>query len=112
MGRDVVPELRLGEDNKLAVAISLLTAPEIDEAGEGTLVMGEVQPPDTCELGTVISRGAIVALEEALVEQLNRPGLGEIGIVTVVGYAKESGMLVAACDMIHAAIVLDMGGDG
>ena len=109
---EVVPELGFGEDNELSVAIGLLSAPEIDKAREGALVLCEVQAPDTRELGTIIGRGTIVALEEAFVEQLYGPGLGEVGIVTVVGQTKESGMLIAARDVIQTTVILDVGCDG
>ena len=34
MGRDIIPELGLGEDDQLSVAVGLLAAPEVDEARE------------------------------------------------------------------------------
>lgn len=46
MGRDVVPELGFGEYDQLSAAVGLLAAPQVDEAGEGTLAAGEVEPPD------------------------------------------------------------------
>ena len=71
---DIIPELRFCEDDEHAVALMtwapVLTAPEIDEAREGTLVMGEVQTPHTRELETAVGIGVFIALEVLLVHQL------------------------------------------
>ena len=71
---DIIPELRFGEDDEHAVTLMtwapVLTAPEIDEAREGTLVMGEVQAPHTRELETTVGIGVFIALEVLLVHQL------------------------------------------
>ena len=72
--RHIIPELRLGEDDEHAVTLMtwapVLTSPEIDEAREGTLVMGEVQAPHTRELETAVGIGVFIALEVLLVHQL------------------------------------------
>ena len=44
MERDVVPELGFGEYDQLSAAVGLLAALQVDEAGEGTLAAGEVEP--------------------------------------------------------------------
>ena len=71
---DIIPELRFCEDDEHAVAfmtwVPVLTSPEIDEAREGALVMGEVQAPHTRELETAVSIGVFIALEVLLVHQL------------------------------------------
>jgi len=115
--RHIIPELRLGEDDEHAVTLvagtPVLTAPEIDEAREGALVVGKVKTPDTCELEAVIGARVVVALEVALVHQLYGPRLREVGIVTVVGSTQEGCMLETA-NLIapQSAVVLNMGGEG
>ena len=68
---NIIPELRLGEDDKHTVALMartpVHTAPEFDEAREGTLLVGIVQAPHTRQLKTVVGRSVFVTLEEALV---------------------------------------------
>ena len=75
----VVPELGLGEDNEHTVTIMvstpILTTPEVDESGEGALLVGEGQAPDTGQLEAGIGVGVVVALEELLIHELYRPGL-------------------------------------
>ena len=67
---DIIPQLRLGEDDELAVTIGLLSTPEIDEARERHFAVEEMNAPHTCELHAIVGCIEIVALEETLIEQL------------------------------------------
>ena len=107
----IIPELGLGENDELSVAVGLLDTPEIDEAREGTLLVGKIQAPHSCQLETVVGRSVVVALEETLIHQLHLPGLREVGVMAIVGPTEEGGVLVTAGYVVKAAIVLDVGGE-
>ena len=111
MRRHIVPQLRLGEHHELSVTVGFLSAPEVDEAGECDGSIGEVQSPDARELEAVVAAGVLIALEEALVHELHRPGLREVGIVAVIGGAQKGGLLEAA-EAVQAAVVLHVCGNG
>ena len=113
----IEPELWFGKDDEHAVALMtwapVFTAPEIDEAREGTFLVGEVQAAHARELEAAVGRGVVVALEELLVHELHRPGFREVGIMAVVGTTEEGGMLETA-DLIatQTSIILRMDGEG
>ena len=71
-----------------------------------------MDPPNACELGTIISGIEIIVLEEALVEQLERPGGRIVRGITVVGDTCEGGLLIAARTRAETSVVLDMQGKG
>ena len=68
--------------------------------------------PDARQLHTVVGGIEIVVLEEALVEQLERPGGGVVRRIAIVGDTSQGCLLIAAGTGTQTTVVLDMGGEG
>ena len=76
---EIIPELRLGEDDEHAMTFltgtPVLATPEVDEAIETAFVMGKVDAPYTRKLEAAVGTGIFIALEVLLIHKLYRPGL-------------------------------------